>query len=169
MNISHKKLPFKERVFSYSFLKELNIHIYGTTDGVVILVDKSGRTTRLVGHRSRVSRVSLLYRLTRNMNSTSNLFLTTSYDGTVKAWDINKEKIEPMDVMATDGWLMSTSTDKSGNYLWTGDQNGYLTRTLITVSEMAKYIKESLTRDFTQEEWAYYIGNNIPYESFIGK
>jgi hypothetical protein len=40
---------------------------------------------------------------------------------------------------------------------------------LITVSEMAKYIKESLTRDFTQEEWAYYIGNNIPYESFIGK
>lgn len=169
LNISHKKLPFKERVFSYSFLKELNVHIYGTTDGVVILVDKSGRTTRLVGHRSRVSRVSLLYRLTRNMNSTSNLFLTTSYDGTVKAWDINKEKIEPMDVMATDGWLMSTSTDKSGNYLWTGDQNGYLTRTLITVSEMAKYIKESLTRDFTQEEWAYYIGNNIPYESFIGK
>ena len=103
------------------------------------------------------------------MNNASNLFFTTSYDGTVKAWDLSNDKIEPMDVINSDSWLMSTSLDGSGNYLWTGDQNGYLTRTLITVSEMAKYIKESVSRNLTQEEWAYYIGHNIPYESFIGK
>lgn len=169
LNISYETLPFKEKVFSYAYLAAYNMHIFGTTDGVVITVDKSGKVNRLIGHRSRVSRVSLFTRLTRNMNNTSNLFFTTSYDGTVKAWDLSNEKIEPMDVITSDSWLMSTSSDKSGNYLWTGDQNGYLTRTLITVSEMAKHIKESLTRDFTQEEWAYYIGNNIPYESFIGR
>ncbi len=169
LNISYETLPFREKVFSFANMPAKNMRIYGTTDGVVIVIDGAGKITRLIGHRSRVSRVSLFTRLTRNMNNASNLFFTTGYDGTVKVWDLSNDKIEPMDVIQSDSWLMSTSLDRSGNYLWTGNQNGYLTRTLITVSEMAKYIKESLTRDLTQEEWAYYIGNNIPYESFIGK
>ena len=34
---------------------------------------------------------------------------------------------------------------------------------------MVEKIKGGLKRDFTTKEWDYYIGQNIPYESFTGK
>ena len=51
-----------------------------------------------------------------------------------------------------------------GDYMWTGDQRGNLTQTIISVPLMVNKIKESLTRDFTREEWNYYIGASVPYE-----
>jgi len=161
-----EKLPFSEIVSSYNRLGGYDI--YGTTDGVILLVDENGKITRLVGHRSRVSRVSRFpIQIGGNLNS--NAFFSTSYDGTVKVWDVNNEKIEPVNVLTTNSWLISSAADRSNIYLWTGDHNGNLIRTLIDVTEMAKRIKSSLTRDFTPEEWAYYIGNSIPFESFLGK
>jgi hypothetical protein len=32
---------------------------------------------------------------------------------------------------------------------------------------MVQRIKSKLKRDFTQNEWNYYIGEKIPYESFL--
>lgn len=40
---------------------------------------------------------------------------------------------------------------------------------MIDVAEMAKRVKANLKRNLTREEWNYYIGKNIPYETFIGK
>jgi hypothetical protein len=34
---------------------------------------------------------------------------------------------------------------------------------------MAEMIKDKLKRDFTQSEWKYYIGQDMPYESFLFK
>jgi hypothetical protein len=32
---------------------------------------------------------------------------------------------------------------------------------------MADMVQKRLKRNFTQSEWNYYIGANVPYESFI--
>ena len=53
--------------------------------------------------------------------------------------------------------------------LWTGDKEGNLTLTFIMPQIMADEVHKKLTRNFTHEEWAYYIGNKIPYETFISK
>jgi hypothetical protein len=37
------------------------------------------------------------------------------------------------------------------------------------VELMADKVLANLKRNFTQEEWEYYIGNQIPFETFINK
>lgn len=52
------------------------------------------------------------------------------------------------------------------NSIWTGDQSGNLTRTLIDAEQMASLIRLSLKRNLTREEWSQYIGDNVPYVKF---
>ena len=121
------------------------------------MVKEDGQTTRLVAHRSWVSQLS---RYPQN----DQLVLSSSYDGTVKIWDAFSEKIEPINVLTSDNWVtccMMVGQD----YMWTGDQRGNLTQTIVSVPLMVSKIKESLTREFTREEWNYYVGSSIPYET----
>jgi len=71
-----------------------------------------------------------------------------------------------MRVLTTNHWLISIVGDPSRKSIWTGDQNGNLTRTLIDVHQMAQEIRKSLKRNMTREEWAKYVGKNIPYVEF---
>ena len=49
------------------------------------------------------------------------------------------------------------------------DQKGNITESLISIPMMRQMLKNRLKRNLTQEEWNYYIGKNIPYETFIGR
>ena len=159
-----EKLPFDDEVFSYTWVKNGGISLYGTTAGPIVMVTPDGRISRLVGHRSRVARLFSVANHVENVSK--DLFLSTSYDGTVKMWDPFSEKIEPINVMTSDTWVVSCAIDPSGNYIWTGDQNGALTRTIISASMMAAKVRSSLSREFTRDEWNYYIGAGIPYETY---
>ena len=166
--VTKKKLPFSEKVFSYTCLSQNGTDVFGTTDGALIEVDNQGKMTRLVGHRSRVSRVESLSRMAETLNDRV-ILVSSSYDGTVKLWDLDNEKLEGVNVFSSNDWVLFSVVDNSGDYLWTCDQKGNVTRSLISVSAMAQVAKSQLTRDFTQEEWNYYIGSNVPYESFKGR
>ena len=141
--------------------KDWTTVFYGTTDGTIYMIKEDGQVTRLVGHRSMVSQLS-------SHPQNKNLLLSTSYDGTVKIWDWEKEKLEPINVLSSGNWVTCMMM-VGGDYMWTGDQKGNLTQTIISVPLMATTIKESLTRNFTREEWNYYIGTNIPYETFTDR
>ena len=39
---------------------------------------------------------------------------------------------------------------------------------IISIDMMKERIRKNLQRDFTEEEWNYYIGNGIPYRSLMG-
>lgn len=156
---TRQSLPFKGRVMSYNYHSNYNQQAFGMYDGTIYYFEPSGKMHKFVGHNSRVSRIN--YDRTR--------LYSTSYDGTVKFWNISSEKIVPINIINSRQWLISLSFDTTKKYIWTGDQNGNLTETLIDVAEMAKRVKASLKRNLTQEEWNYYIGKNIPYEKFYGK
>ena len=158
-SITQQSLPFLQPVMSYVCQNETGRYAIGTIDGTIYYFDAKGKMQRLVGHRSRVSRLKF---------SNDRLF-STSYDGTARFWNLTGEKIEPITVLQTDQWIICSSFDENNNYSWTGDLNGNLTQTLIQPEMMAENVHKSLKRNFTQEEWIYYIGNNIPYESFITK
>jgi WD40 repeat protein len=150
-------VPINHVVTSYAYSSTYETDAYGTKEGNVYLIDKWGNKRRLIGHRSTISNITFDgFRL-----------FTTSYDGTVNFWDINDVKPAAMTVHTSMGWITSFAMDKSKNYIWTGNQHGKLTRTLISVPLMAQKIHSSLKRNMTQQEWSYYIGNNIPYEAFI--
>ena len=44
---------------------------------------------------------------------------------------------------------------------------GVVTEALLSVPVMVDVLKKKLKRNLTTEEWNYYIGKNVPYESFI--
>ena len=74
------------------------------------------------------------------------------------------QQIKPITLFQSGSWLTDFifSTDK--NYIWTGEQNGTVTEYLISLPKIAQRLRQNVKRDFTQEEWNYYVGKGIPYK-----
>lgn len=152
-------LSFKGQVTAYAESKSTKTSAYGMSDGTIYLVSEKGNATRLVGHRSRISRLKVdgwrLY--------------SASYDGTLNQWTTNSDKIEPVTLLSIGQWIMNFNFDNPRQHLCVGDQNGNLSTMLLSIPVMAERVKNQLKNDFTPNEWDYYIGKNVPFESFIGQ
>ena len=150
-------VPFKGRVTAFASSKGTKQRAYGMSDGNIYLQNEvTGKITKLEGHLSRISKLKI-----NNMS-----LYSASYDGTLKLWNTGSEKIEPMTLVTTNSWIMDFNFDSSKQYAWIGDRNGDLSEVLLSVPMMVEKINKELTRNFTQEEWNYYIGQNVPYEKF---
>jgi hypothetical protein len=75
-------------------------------------------------------------------------------------------KVDPIRLLTTNSWTVSFVLNRKTQCMWTGDQNGNLTRTLLDVQQMGSQIKQQLKRNLSREEWSQYVGENIPYETF---
>lgn len=155
--IETSRQPVSGRVTAFASSNSANISAYGMSDGVIYVVNEAtGQTTKLPGHLSRISRLKLI----------GTRLLSSSYDRTLKLWHISSGRPGPMTLVTASSWIMDFTLDESKSHAWIGDQQGNLTEALMSADNMADMIKGRLHRDFTSEEWNYYIGLNIPYESF---
>lgn len=151
-------VPVRGRVTAFASSKNAKKRVYGMSDGSIYLYDEQNKkTTKLEGHLSRISKLKM----------NGHRLFSSSYDGTVKLWNTESEKIEPMTLITAGSWIMNFTFDNSKNYAWIGDQNGNLTEALLSVPMMVDRVKKKMNRDFTTDEWNYYIGKNVPYESFL--
>ena len=156
-HIETRKVPVSGQITAFASSNSSGLEAYGMKDGTVYLYEPNGSIRKLVGHRSRISRIRIY----------QNRLFTSSYDGTINLWIATSEKIEPITLYTSNNWILYFTYDRSKNYLWLGDQKGNLSQVLISVPLMVERIKRKLKRNFTKDEWNYYIGENIPYESFI--
>ena len=154
--IETQKVPVSGQVTAFDASSSPSLQVYGMKDGTIYLYDNKGNVRKFVGHRSRVSRIRI----------NGNRLFSSSYDGTINLWITNSEKLEPITLYSSNNWIIYFNYDRSKNYLWLGDQKGNLSEILISVPIMVERIKQKLRRDFTKAEWNYYIGEQIPYESF---
>ena len=154
--IDSQKIPVTGQVTAFASSNNSGLQAYGMKDGTIYLYDKKGGIRRLVGHRSRISKLKI----------DGDRIFSSSYDGTINFWIASSEKMEPITLITNNSWVTYFTFDRSKNYLWYSDQDGNLSETLISVPMMVQRIKSKLKRDFTQNEWNYYIGEKIPYESF---
>ena len=150
--IESREVPVPGQVTAFASSKNQHYEVYGMDNGTIFLVDANREVYRLVGHRSRISK----------LKTNGARLYSSSYDGTVNLWMTNSEKMEPMTLLSVDNWIMNFIFDVSKNYLWVCDQHGTLSEALISVEMMAEQVNNSLVRDFTDKEWNYYIGKNIP-------
>ena len=157
--IETEKVPVAGTVTAYCESKNTGLEAFGMSDGTIWLLFKDGKKQELLGHRSRISKMKLNGR---------RLF-SSSYDGKVNLWITDKEKVEPMTLIETKNWIMHFNFDSTKNTFWMGDAKGSLTAVNISVPLMVESVKGKLKRDLTNEEWNYFIGQTIPYETFIGK
>ena len=157
--IEASPVPMKGQVTAFAESKGVHLCAYGMSDGTIYIVNEQGKMTRLVGHRSKISKLKANgYRL-----------YSSSYDGTLNLWLTNTPKIEPMTMFTTRGWIINFTLDLKKEAIWTGDQNGNLTMALISVPLMQQLLRNKLKRNLTHEEWNYYIGQNVPYEQIYRK
>jgi len=156
-HIETRKVPVSGQITAFASSNSSGLEAYGMKDGTIYLYEPNGSIRKLVGHRSRISRIRIY----------QNRLFTSSYDGTINLWIATSEKIEPITLYTSNNWILYFTYDRSKNYLWLGDQKGNLSQVLISVPLMVERIKRKLKRNFTKDEWNYYIGENIPYESFI--
>lgn len=157
-NYETKDVPVEGKVTAYCESKNTGFEAYGMSDGTIWLTDKTGIKQKLIGHRSRISKMKLNGRR----------LYTASYDGSVKLWVAGNEKIEPITLVETNNWIMHFCYDSAKNTFWMGDVKGNLTAVNISVPLMVENIKKRLKRNLTTEEWNYFIGPDVPYEPFIG-
>ena len=157
--IKRSKLPsgVKGTITAFANSKNAKADAYGTSDGKIFVVQAGQPLKELVGHRSRISRLKF----------NGKRLYSSSYDGAVNLWMYANEKVEPMLLSQSGGWVMFFTNDNSKDYIWYGDQKGNLSETLVSVSRMVEKTKSRLKRNFTKEEWNSYIGTNVPYERFI--
>jgi WD40 repeat protein len=153
-NIVTSQVPFKGQVTAYVESSNQHLTVYGMSDGSINIMNGKGQQTRLVGHLSRISKVK----------ADGNRLYSSSYDGTLNLWLTNSAKIIPMPLFTTKGWIINFTFDLQKYFVWSGDQNGNLTRALISVPEMLRRLRAKLKRNMTREEWYYYVGRNVPYE-----
>ena len=155
-----RPVPVSGTVTAFAESKNTGMSAYGMSDGVINLINgHEGKVTRLVGHQSRISRVRI----------NGKRLYSASYDGTLRQWMTNGEKIDPVTLLELEQWLINFTFDGSKHNICVGDRDGNLSMTLMSVPTMVERIRRKLKRDFTEEEWTYYIGNKIPYESFYSQ
>jgi len=151
-------IPVRGNITAFASSKNTKQRAYGMSDGTIYLYDEtSGKSTKLEGHLSRISKLKM----------NGNRLYSSSYDGTVKLWNTASDKIDPITLISAGSWIMNFTFDASKQYVWIGDQNGNLTIALLSVPMMVERISKKLKRDFTIDEWNYYIGRKVPYESFM--
>ncbi len=157
-NYTTEKAPVTGAITAFAESKNTGYSAYGTKDGIIYLVKPSGMVQRLIGHRSRISKLKLNGRR----------LYSSSYDGTINLWITDDEKIDPMPLFSTGEWIMNFNFDSSKNTIWTGDIKGNLTAATISVPTMVERLRNKLKRNLTQEEWNFFIGSSIPFEDFLG-
>lgn len=152
-----KKVPVLGTVTDYAVSSSMNFQVFGMKDGTVFFINKNGQIRRLLGHRSRISKIKI----------TGKRVFTSSFDGTLNLWISDSERPEPIELCRGNNWIMHFAFDKTKENIWLGDQKGNIVKAAISVPLMADMIQRNLKRNMSAEEWNYYIGKNIPYKLFI--
>ncbi len=152
-------VPVSGQVTAFAESKSTGVTAYGMSDGIIHIVDADGHISQLVGHRSRISHLKVNGRR----------LYSSSYDGTINLWVTDGKKIDPVTLYDTGNWIMYFTFDNQKENLCIGDWKGNMSNIMMNVSTLVSRLRSQLNRDFTPEEWNFYVGENVPYESFLNK
>ena len=139
---------------------ERKILAVGYADGTLLLIGEDGKAfQQLVAHRSTISGICIL----------KDKLYSCSYDRTLRLWNLSTERQEAVTVLESSSWLQAMASGLDETVLFGGDGNGVLYQMSVSPDSMATRILHKLPRNFTQDEWTYYMGSQIPFETYVPK
>ena len=150
-NISSERVPVSGQVTA--FVSGASLTAYGMADGSIWLTSANGKVRKLVGHLSKVTKLKII----------DNRLYSSSYDGKILFWMTSDLQIRPITLFQADTWLTDFTFTDDKDYIWTGDNKGTVSEYLISLPVIAKHIRQRVKRNFTHEEWDFYVGKGIPY------
>jgi len=155
-------------ICSFTYTPGKAMVAFGTESGMVYVMDyypenktwdtKMKNFKKIKGHKSKVSQVAFA----------DGYLVTSGFDHTLKLWNLNATKLDPITLNSVSSWLTSFYFTRN-HQIWSGDASGALTRIDASPGSMAKKIQKTLKRDLTQAEWNYYVGKAVPYTTFLNK
>ena len=152
--MTSEQMPVKGKVTAYASNQKEHLTAYGMADGTIWLIDGSGKNHKLVEHLSRVTRL---------MFNGKRLY-SSAYDGKLLFWSIeNNSQKNAVTLYQSAHWLNDFTFINNKDYIMVGEHNGTVTRCLISLPKIAQRLRQNVKRNFTQEEWNYYVGKGIPY------
>jgi hypothetical protein len=152
-DMTNEKVPVSGVVTSFASSKNEHLSAYGMNDGTIWLLDRHGKMYKLVGHLSQITKMKL----------NGKLLYSSSYDGKLLFWTTGDVQIKPITLFQSSSWLTDFTFSPDKDYIWTGEYNGTISEYLISVPKIANRIRQNVKRNFTKEEWDYYVGKGIPY------
>ena len=152
--MTSEQIPVTGKVTAYASNRKEHLAAYGMADGTIWLIDGSGKNHKLVEHLSRVTQ--LLFNGKRLYSS--------SYDGKLLFWPIESySQINAVTLYQSAHWLIDFTFNNNMDYILVGEHNGTVTQCLISLPKIAGRLRQNVRRNFTQQEWNYYLGKGIPY------
>jgi len=152
-DITNEKVPVAGQVTAFASSKNEHLTAYGMADGTIWLTDQTGKTYKLVEHLSQVTKMKLNGRK----------LYSAAYDGKLLFWMTGDSQIKPILLFQAGSWLTDFTFSADKEYIWTGEYDGTVTEYLISLPKIAQRLRQNVKRNFSQEEWDYYVGKGIPY------
>ena len=152
-DIVYEKVPVSGQVTAFAMNSSNRLTAYGMLDGTIWLLDGKGKTYRLVGHLSQVTKLKF---------DSSRLY-SSGFDGKLLFWMTGDPQIKPITLLQSGSWLNDFTFSKDKDYVFTCEYNGTVTEYLVSLSKIAQRLSHNVKRNFTKEEWDYYVGKGIPY------
>ena len=156
-NMTDERVPVSEKVTCFAS-SDNGMAAYGTADGTIYLIDRRGRTHRLVGHLSQVTKLKFYGQRLYSSGNDKKLLL----------WMTGENQIRPITLLLTNSWLTDFTFDDEKNFIWSGEANGTITQYLISLPLISERLRKNVKRNFTPDEWDYYVGKGIPYKKVKG-
>ena len=151
-------MPKKDCISFYYYHKDKQYHIMGCTDGEIYIYDRDmNHVTTLYGHKAGIT----------DMTHLGKYLFSSSYDHNVCVWDIdNIHAVSSPVSIEYQQWPLCMVFDEPIQTLRVGLANGGLESVRISVEDNAESTHRLIDRDFTVDEWNYFIGPSVPYQSF---
>ena len=89
---------------------------------------------------------------------------TSSYDGTIKLWNLRNMNDRPIAITEHESWVLSVDYSSDGKYLVSSSQKGVIFVWPTSVDDMAENMCAKITRNMTTQEWETYVGYDIDYQ-----
>ncbi len=149
----------KELVTAFFHDKHNGTNILGTETGVIYVTDKGGNIiSTMTGHTGAIT----------SIKAVNNSIVSTSYDHTMRFWSFaGMASIAESIEFRFDSWPLSFVVDEDSQMIWIGNEAGNMNRFCTSVTKNALATQALLRREFTQDEWNYYIGKSVPYRTFM--
>lgn len=158
---SYNNMPWlsQDNASAYIFSQYAQYDLIGAESGKIYVCDMDGHlVTTFVGHHGRIS----------SMDQFSRMVMTSSYDRSVRIWDMrNVNTMIASNEVSFDKWPLCLQYDGKEATLQIGLADGSLHLLNISAKSNAERTRSKITREFTPDEWNYYIGNAVEYKTFM--
>ena len=149
----------KELVTSYYHNNQNGSHLLGTESGEIYVIDRNGRVmSTMSGHTGAITSIKAL----------KQSVVSTSYDHTMRFWSFaSMTSIAESIEFRFESWPLSFVVDNDSQMIWIGNEAGKMNRFCTSATKNAIATQALLNREFTKDEWNYYIGKSVPYRTFM--